>query len=132
MIPIVKLDISEAAMNQLNPPTVYVSQGAASATGAKQPTPQNRKCAVMPFGGGYYTSEQSAIREPFGHMISTGDSNCPQYLLINSVLYLYTMNMSPNVPISNNVNYLQDLVNRAASAEGIAPITIQVVTNPPV
>lgn len=133
VIPILNLDINLDLMYTLNPPTVYISQGGSSATGIKQATPQNRKCAVMPFGRGYYTADTYALRSSFGHGVSTGDSNCPQYLLINDKLYLHQMNTNTYASIStgNGLNYIQDLVNRAAAAHGISPVAITTVTNPP-
>jgi len=133
VIPLVNLDINYGLMNALNPPTVYISQGSSSATGTKQPTPQNRKCAVMPFINSYYSADTFALRSSFGHSVSTGDSGCPQYLLINNKLYLQEMNTIGFGPIStgNGFNYIQDLVNRSAAAHSISPITITTITNPP-
>ena len=138
IIPIVKLNVNQNLLSALNPPTVYISQGgAAENLVGKQATPQNRKCAVSPINvGGYsasYPENTYPLRSSFGHVVSSGDSGCPQYLLINNKLYLYKMNAigSPSIGDANAIIYLQDLVNRAAAAHGIQPVTITTVTNPP-
>ena len=135
VIPIVKLDINLDMMSILNPPIVCISQGGVgSGSGAvgNQLTPQNRKCAVMPFQGtSFYSEDESSLRYPFGHGITGGDMGCPKYLLINNNLYLYNLQFY-GLPLGvyNGFSYLQDLVNRAASAHSITPIKITTVTNP--
>ena len=138
IIPIVKLDVNEDLMSTLSPPIVSISQGGAGSlyTGPKQPTPQNRKCAVRKYNGSYYEyvaenspTEPINLRSSFGHSISFGDSGCPQYLLIDNKLYLHGMNIDGQ--LGDDWDYLQDVVNRAAAAQGIPPILIKTVTNPP-
>jgi hypothetical protein len=120
-------------MYALNPPTVYISQGGANPDlVGKAATPQNRKCAVIGIYGGVYSENYHSLRSSFGHIVSIGDSGCPQYLLINNKLYLWRMNMAGGGSnIGDGISYLQDLVNRAATAHGIEPVTITTVTNPP-
>ncbi len=134
VIPIVKLDINREIMNSLNPPMVYISQGGASSSAAgNQLTTQNRKCAVMPFrGSDNYSAEENLLRYPFGHGTENSDTGCPKYLLINNKLYLYGLKFGDGGQLgySNGISYLQDLVNRAASAHEITPIKITTVTNP--
>jgi len=133
IIPIVKLNINTNLMNALNPPTVYISQGGANPDlVGKAATPQNRKCAVIGIYGGVYSENYHSLRSSFGHQVSIGDSGCPQYLLINNKLYLWRMNMAGGGSnIGDGISYLQDLVNRAAEAHNIAPVTITTITNPP-
>jgi hypothetical protein len=135
IIPIVKLNVNLNLLYALAPPTVSISQGGAHPDlVGKYATLQNRKCAVSPFSSGYtssYPENTYPLRSSFGHEASSGDSGCPQYLLINNKLYLYKMNEAFSIFIGNGISYLQDLVNRAATAHGIAPVTITTVTNPP-
>lgn len=132
IIPIVKLNANQNLLSALNPPTVYISQGGANPNlVGKAATPQNRKCAVKPIVGSVYPENTYPLRSSFGHLVSIGDSGCPQYLLINNKLYLYKMNANGSPFIGNGISYLQDLVNRAAAAHNIQPVTITTVTNPP-
>jgi hypothetical protein len=141
IIPIVKLDIIQELMHALAPPLVVISQGGAGSafTLPKQPTPQNRKCAVKPFDSSSYYRvvgsnsgfPENNLREPFGHYATYGDSGCPVYLLVNNKLYLHNINTNLTNPLGYYLDYLQDLVNRAAAEQGIPPILVQSITNPP-
>lgn len=132
-IPIGIFDVNPSAMIALNPPTVYISQGNPTEAGISGQAlcPQNRKCAIRTW---IDRTAGPGLMADFFHVVSIGDSNCPDYVMINGKLYLYKMNMSNYAPVGTRENmvYLQDLVNRAAAANSISPVPVQYVINPPI
>lgn len=129
--PILQLT-SEQKTAFANVPTIMITQGNWT-SGPSSPygfadTPDNRMVAIRNFG---LSTPLSGAREAFRHVGQTGDSGCPDYLLIGDVLYLVRLTTFSNGSgpfIGDQMAYLNSLIARGATAAGISPITLTAVT----
>jgi hypothetical protein len=118
-------------LGPLDPPTVAVSQGSRTDGTPIQNTPNNRKLYVKSL---ILKSPRTALRDPFYHAVTVGDSGTPEFILVKDTPYLYRIITGSNgsgVLVADHVAYINSLIARADAAAGISTgYTVTLSQNP--